>query len=68
MALTPCPGCSADIPDGARACERCGARPVRMPGHLMGVGPILHGVALGAALLTVLGSLVLFVFGLFLTS
>lgn len=67
MALTPCPGCSADIPDGARVCERCGARPVRMPGHFMAVGPILHGVALGAAVLTVVGSIGLFLFGVLLT-
>lgn len=67
MALTPCPGCSADIPDNARVCERCGARPIRMPGPLMSVGPILHGVALGAAVLTVLGSVGLLVFGVFLT-
>ena len=67
MAKVSCPGCSANIPDHARACEQCGARPIRVPAPLMAVGPILHGIALSAVLLTVLGSVALFLFGVALT-
>lgn len=66
MAKVSCPGCSWNIPDHARTCERCGARPIRVPAPLMGLGPILHGIALSAVLLTVLGSVALFVFGVVL--
>ena len=67
MAKVSCPGCSANIPDDARTCEQCGARPIRVPAPLMTLAPILHGVAVSAVLLAVLGSIGLFLFGVVLT-